>query len=207
MKPDKPEEFSVTFEIAQCQTQIFNAFDSLYFNNPWYIICEAAMSIKNKSEILKESLNKSEQDLMQLINEAAALYPYSEKTKEDLSFQLLKKTANKFGFHNLTKHFEMIEHLDATDKKIHKHFQKLINTMCQSEYEPLWREIYDKLRETQKEYPHRADILNTDNSIIETRQEIQKLMELIGGIFPKCSVKCPGGNYIFFPLFLLTVLC
>lgn len=67
INPDKPEEFSVTFENAQCQTQIFNAFDSLYFNDPWYIICEAAMSIKNKSEILKESLNKSEQDLMQLI--------------------------------------------------------------------------------------------------------------------------------------------
>lgn len=196
INPDKPEEFSVTFEIAQCQTQIFNAFDSLYFNNPWYIICEAAMSIKNKSEILKESLNKSEQDLMQLINEAAALYPYSEKTKEDLSFQRLKETANKFGFHNLTKHFEMIEHLDATDKKIHKHFQKLINTMCQSEYEPLWREIYDKLRETQKEYPHRADFLNTDNSIIETRQEIQKLMELKGysGTYPDFYKKGVSGN-------------
>lgn len=193
---EEPEKFSINFENAQCQTDIFNAFDSLYFNCPWYIICEAAMSIKNKSEFLKESLNKSEQNLMPLIDEVAALYPYSEKTKKDLSFQLLKETANKFAFHNLTKDFEMIEHLDANDKNIHKHFQKLINTLCQSEYEPLWREIFDKLRDTQKEYPHRADILNKDNSIIETRREIQKLMELKGysGTYPDFYKKGISGN-------------
>ena len=83
----------------------------------------------------------------------------------------------------------LLERLEKNNPDSYKFYEigrKLISILCLRQYEPLWREIYNKITESQKEYPSKTEYLCNKQLLADVRKNIQKYMELKGykGTYP-----------------------
>ena len=186
---DTIEEFCITFESADVDTEIFNSCSNVeMWEEPWGFLRRVALAIVIKSELPGNYCNSKEKELLPVIRELVNLGYFVGTPKEEyFSFCELKSMANQFGYRKIEELFEKLETIKLeNDKLFFTTVKKLIDCLCQHEYEPLWREIYNKLADSQAEYPDKVEAVCDNKLLVHTREEIQKLLESKGysGTYP-----------------------
>ena len=181
---DTAELFALSFESAEVDIDIYNACNhQLFWDNPWTHLKSICTSINIKSEIPHNYCNSKEKALLPIIREIDKLNCWFEVPEENpYSFSELKRLAIKYGYNKIEKMLSKLETLKPDDSKCFKLFNKLINTLCEQQYEPLWRDIYNRIADSQAEYPDEVESLCDKKLLANIRNDIQKLMESKGYI-------------------------
>ena len=106
--------------------------------------------------------------------------------QEFFLFGELKRLAHQYGYNKAEILFGKLETIKPGDDAFYKTVKKLIAILCQKQCEPLWREIYNKIAESQAEYPNKVDSLCNKELLMSVRNDIQALMESKGyiGTYP-----------------------
>ena len=191
LEEEKDINFSLAFESVKAEIKIYNSCSNLLFwANPWEILQAASLGIKMKFDLSANYCNEKEKELLPLVEEIAAL-EYREYFTETLkqknfSFNTLKGLAVKYNYKKVKVLLERLERINSDSYKFYEIGRKLISILCLRQYEPLWREIYNKIMESQKEYPSKTEYLCNKQLLADVRKNIQKYMELKGykGTYP-----------------------
>ena len=180
--------FALTFENAEAEVEIYNSCNNMTFwENPWDFMRTISFAIGMKADLPGDYCNAEEKELLPLIKEIVALEYWMELPEQELfSFGELKRLAHQYGYNNAENMLGKLETIRPSDNAFYKTVKKLIAILCQKQYEPLWREIYNKIAESQAEYPNKVDSLCDKELLMSVRNEIQTLMESKGyiGTYP-----------------------
>ena len=176
--------FALTFENAEVEVEIYNSCNNMTFwENPWDFMRTISFAIGMKADLPGDYCNAEEKELLPLIKEIVALEYWMELPEQELfSFGELKRLAHQYGYNNAENMLGKLETIKPSDNAFYKTVKKLIAILCQKQCEPLWREIYNKIAESQAEYPNRVDSLCDKELLMSVRNDIQTLMESKGYI-------------------------
>lgn len=180
--------FALTFENAEAEVEIYNSCNNMTFwENPWDFMRRISLAIGMKADLPGDYCNVEEKELLPLIKEIVALEYWIELPEQELfSFGELKRLAHQYGYNNAENMLGKLETIKPSDNAFYKTVKKLIAILCQKQCEPLWREIYNKIAESQAEYPNKVDSLCDKELLMSVRNDIQTLMESKGyiGTYP-----------------------
>lgn len=143
--------------------------------------------IIEKSKISFDNLNQKEKDLLPLLEEISDLSVYDDFKRK--SYPSIKEQATNIA---PSKFFQLLEELEkalAQHEKLSKILDKIHRETQKSEYEPLWRKLFNLIADSQNEYPKKADALLPKDYIDKLRTEITSLMHQNGyiGNYPDFS--------------------
>lgn len=174
--------FTLRFTDAKVDISLFKANEQMFYDNPWQHLQYVAVEILDKYSLFGDHLNDREKELLPLVAEISKLTYYSYMPDEFMNgdFSHLKAYIRKFGYDKLLPLIEKLEKEFFNYEKKYKIIKKLISRLNAKKYEPLWREIYNNLSESQTDYPSKTDTLCPPALLNETRSNIQKLMETHG---------------------------
>lgn len=184
---DEPEPCVIRFRDANVSVTLSNALSTAFSSDPWnYLLC-VAEDILSKYDLCGEFLNEKEKALLPLMADLCKLNYFHVIPKEFASPRLTafsKLVAD--GYAELLPHIKKIEE-SRRRKKRDSLTQKLIYKLCEVRYEPLWRSIYESIKESQADYPSLSDVHCTDKNITHAREHLQQYMESQGftGIYPE----------------------
>ena len=177
------------FTDVYVEYETFNATKTIYAETPWKHLLYIASDIYSKSKITKCLLNEEEKKLLPLIMELCNLTYCTLLPREFFtcnSFPILKSYAEKYGYDKVILLIQRLENAISNNKKCEKIVSKLITLLNNVKYEPLWREIFSQIAESQSEYPSLAEKDCPTGTLQKTRRNIQKLLEAHGysGTYP-----------------------
>lgn len=177
-------EFPVTFNFSdvQVKTEVYNATTCLFNNTPWLHLVEIGADILDKqTDLYGYELNEKEKVIQPLLEEIKLIHwIYGMNENSTVRFPMFKTYLKNFGYKKILKNIEKLENNYSDDKKKRKIINKLIFLLNQNTYEPLWREIYNKIADSQTEYPIKTDFCCNKNNLNKIREDIQQLMESHG---------------------------
>ena len=180
--------FALTFESARVETTVYNACcNSAMDENPWDSLRSICYNIGMKAEFPGAVFNEKERKLMPLIREICGLSYWLEYDKPNYqSFPELKTLASQYGCQKAEVLLAKLERIPTEDNAYDKTVQKLLAHICLKQCQPIWRDIYQKLVDSQKDYPSKADRYIDAQSLSEIRKSIQSQMEAKGytGTYP-----------------------
>lgn len=180
--------FALTFENAEAEVEIYNSCNNMTFwGNPWDFLRTISYAIDMKADLPGDYYNAKEKELLPIIKEIVALEYWMELPEQELfSFSELKRLAHQYGYNKAEIMLGKLETIKPGDNAFCKTVKKLIAILCEKQCEPLWRDIYNKITESQAEYPNKVDSLCDKNLIASVRNDIQVLMESKGyiGTYP-----------------------
>lgn len=174
--------FTVCFTDAKVDVTVFRADEQLFYDTPWDYLKSVANNILDKYILSADYLNDREKELLPLIAEISKLTPwwYIPDEFETADFPVLKSYIVKLGYTELLPIIERLENEFYNDNIKERILRKLISELNTQKYEPLWRELYNLLVESQSGYQSEADSVCPTDLLNETRNNIQKLMESHG---------------------------
>ncbi len=184
------ESFALTFENADVEIEVYNSCNNMnmiFLENPWEFLCTISFAIGIKADLPGDYCNAKEKELLSLIKEIVALEYWMELPEQELfSFGELKRMTHKYGYNKAEIMLGKLETIKPGDNSFYKTVEKLIAILCQKQCEPLWREIYNKIAQSQDEYPNKVDSLCDKELLMSVRNDIQTLMESKGylGTYP-----------------------
>lgn len=186
---DSTTPFSIRFTDAEVDVTLFRASEQISTETPWHHLATIAGNILSKQLNLSgDYLNDREKELLPLIQEISALgyWMFILHDSKTADFSQLKSYIVRFGYNELLPVFENLEKNFSDDKKKNRIIRNLISKLNTQKYEPLWRDLYNTIVETQAEYPTEATAHCPTELLNETRSNIQKLMEFHGysGTYP-----------------------
>ena len=187
-KPDG-EEFSVAFSQAEVQIECFNCVDSVvYWDDPWAYLRRLADWICYKAEAAEGHCNDLEKQLLPLLEEIRHL---NGIWVEELEYAELKALAIELGFAKIAQALSKLEGLRG--KKRLPACRKINGLLCRQKYEPLWRGIFEKIKESQSGYPQEAEVRCDGDVLLEKRSAVQMIMESHGftGAYPDFELRGP----------------
>lgn len=180
--------FTLRFHGARAEISVYRADVQGFFSTPWKHLCSIAGAILDKTALPGDHLNEKEKALLPLIAELSKLTYWTQIPEEYAScgLPLLKDRIRRHGFTELLPLVEKLEASLPNEKETRKRVMKLTARLDQTKYEPLWRELYGLLSDSQADYPAKADICVPGGVLTQTRQEIQRLMRAHGysGTYP-----------------------
>ena len=180
--------FSIPFENAETEVEIYNACNNVTFwENPWDFLRTISFAIGMKAELPGDCCNAKEKALLPLIKEIVMLEYWMRLPEQTLSsFSELKKLVRQYGSSKAEMLLSKLEKIKPGDNAFYNIVKKLKSLLCQKQYEPLWREIYNKILDSQAEYPNKTDSLCDKEMLTGVRGDIQALMESKGytGTYP-----------------------
>ena len=168
---DEQIKTKIIFKGCKVKTQIFNATDTIDFADPWGYLKSTAFSIKEKEMYAPKYLNAAEREIMPLINALVALpYPRQVRRSDTADYEALEPIAGLA---------EALLVYGDVAKLISK---KKINCIVLSDkkYECLWRVIYSKISDTQKEYGVSSEVLYGKEEAEKKREKITKFIKKAG---------------------------
>lgn len=182
-------ELNITFADAKAEINIYNAVKTVFLDTPWEYLCDIAKEIANKPVKI---LNSKEKESLTLITELAELAFDKDsdieesKVNKSPDFYTLKKYLTQYNHDEILPLFEKLEQEFLNNKKREALTEKIISTLNTIKYEPLWRELFNIINETQKGFPSATDKTCPSEVLTKTRKEIQRLMEEQGysGTYP-----------------------
>lgn len=178
------EPLRMTFEAARVEVSLFDACKGLSFTDePWSFLRIVGCAICEKAELPGDYCNPEEKALLPLLRELVSL---DFSRQEQASFPELKKLTEKYGYRKAGKLLHKLETIRSDEAAFPKIAEKLKELLCEKAYEPLWRELYEKLTASQAGYPHMAEVLFDPQLLTRSREEIQSLLESKGysGTYP-----------------------
>ena len=153
--------FEMTFSEAETVFNVYNA--SLcpgFWDNPWEYLFEIAYSITKKAEVCRELYCPAELELLPLLDELTSLGSFAAIMQRDkdgnvvskASFPRLRELTSKYRGKKADKFFDRLE-MPLDINTYYSVAEKLRTYLSLMRFEPLWREIYDAICESQKNYP------------------------------------------------------
>ena len=185
---EEPVSLSFFFDRADTETEIYRADRREFDDNPWDSLAFLAMDILDKNRLGAKYCNEKEIALLPLLKELRTLLHWMPEFDEETpNFEILKQYIKK---HNLS---HLIPLLDKFAKK--KPASSFItgclsNALNDAACENLWRELYELIADTQKEYADK--ILSYDQKKLQKiRLEIEECFQDLGygGKYPTFSKK------------------
>ena len=180
--------FALTFENAEAEVEIYNSCNNMTFlENPWDLLRTISFEIGIKADLPGDYCNAKEKELLPLVKEIVALEYWIELPEQEFfSFGELKRLSQKYSYSKVERLLGNLETIKPSNNSFYKTVKKLIAILCKKHCEPLWREIYNKIVESQAEYPNKVDSLCDKELLMIVRNDIQTLMESKGyvGIYP-----------------------
>lgn len=170
---EESEQLSVSFSGAEVKVESFNCVDSvIYWDDPWEYLQMLAGQIIDKAELPGKHCNERELALLPLLRDVCL------DREDELHLPLLKQMVQRYGFSKLEALLSKAEGRKAVDG--------LKRQLRKKEYEPLWREIFDKICQSQKDYPKKVECYCNLNTLHGLRQRVQVFMESRGyiGTYP-----------------------
>ncbi len=155
----------IPFTEAEVKVETFNALRRPMICDPWETLSLIALDVLEKSRLGEDCINAKEKALLPLLSELNLLDTFDPTKQYD--FPLLKQYAEKYGKKRLVSTLETLEkqHEPKNLIRIRQHLNRLA-------YEPLWRELYDRIADSQEEY--------TGSMIPENRQaDFEKMKKTI----------------------------
>lgn len=174
--------FAISFTDAKVDVTLFRADEQLFIETPWTYLQSVAGEILYKYMLPGKYLNDREKELLPLIAEISKLsyWAYIPDEYKSADFSHIKAYIVKFGYSELLPLIERLEKEFFNDNKKSRIIKKLVYKLNNQKYEPLWRELYNILVESQTAYPSKAVVCCPTELLNETRSDIQKLMESHG---------------------------
>ncbi len=181
----------IFFDNATVEVNIYRADNTEFGLTPWNTLVSIATEILSKKELGDKYFNEQEKELMPLIKEISGLSLFSRLLDDEpQSFEILKQYINK---HNVC-------HLIPLLDKVKEHFTKITsrqmllarldNKLNDKKCEPLWRELYGLIAETQKGYPDKILSYN-QKKLNKIRLQIEQSFHNLGyeGKYPTFNKK------------------
>ena len=185
------EPIVLCFTDAKVDVTLYNATAQSFNDDPWCHLQRVAGNIVDKHSLSEKYLNDKEKEIFPLCAEISRLSYWAFMQKgTQIYFPKLKSYISKHGFDELLPLVEKMEN-SLEDKTRDKAKKKLINKLNMKKYEPLWRDIYGLIADSQEEYPQKASVCCSAEQLNDERAKIQALMESHGysGKYPD-FVKC-----------------
>ncbi len=162
---DEEGDVCFRFSCPEAIAEAYNQYEMIGY--PWESLSEVATAIVNKSELSEKLCNSAEKELLPLMRELASVDGISDGKRD---FTLLKQLAGAYGFDKVTS---VLEQAEKHDEYSYKESQKRLALLNRAEYEPLWREIYEKIANSQKDYPRLAVPDAQKEALERARREIE----------------------------------
>ncbi len=185
---DEVLPFSLSFEDATAEVQVFNGCRSItILDNPWDYLGRICYGIYSKASLPCECLGSKEKALLPLIAELASfdhwLFIPADAPEK---YNEMKALARKHGHRKVEAALERLESTTTGTPKYYKLYSKLTALLSQRKHASMWRDIYDRIAESQEEYPSSIEQRFSSEELTKTRAEIQSLMEAKGyiGTYP-----------------------
>lgn len=173
--------FGIRFRDAHVTTEVFSAMDSgSPTGSAWDILEQIADGILTKRDHDETLCNSAELELLPVLRELSALHYYQEANR---NFPRFRALAQKHGYEKLTQMLAALETESRPKWRIRLH-GILRTEMMLAKYEPLWRELYAQISNSQASYPRKAEQLpGTDAA----REVIQRQLHELGfeGTYPE----------------------
>lgn len=172
--------FEIKFSSAKCETKIYNCSEDFgYAETAWNILYNICTAIKTKNDSLHGGCNDKEKELMPLIEEIVALFDLTQ-IKSECNFKELKSIAQKHDCKKLLQKIIKTEKKTCGTLSYTKNALQLIYALNNKKYENIWREIYDKLQNSQSEYGKKAETLCPPDILKSAKEKITEQMNLLG---------------------------
>ena len=182
--------FALEFDSASVEVRLYNACAGTTLDSPWGFLSDIARSIEMKAELPGEYCSSAERELLPLLHEIATL---ESSASGDPSFENLKRLAKKHGVPKTVKQLCRLERKRPGSFFYRAAAKRLTARLSMESNAPLWREIYEKIRLSQEQYPAKAEKEYPSDRLESIRARIQKEMEGHGylGSYPDFSKDAP----------------
>lgn len=151
---EQTRELNLYFRDAETVLEVFRAESAE--ERPWELLADLARVIRLKAEFGDEILNEREQRMMPLLGELVRFSRYDVETSCSPGFPELRGLFERYGYQELDKLVRNAEDALGT-KRRHSRINALKAKLNRVKYEPLWRELYQTVMESQQDYPRRAE--------------------------------------------------
>lgn len=174
--------YHFTFEDAETVTEVYNAINSIcLWDHPWNFLVTAASGIVAKAYLPGTHCNNQELAMLPLLTEIAALDDWDELPEDfPFAFPALKALAQKHHCHALAMSFEALSQKAPDSDDYTAQVQKIIEKLCDQSVEPLWREIFNQICQSQENYPDKAEQCCPSTVLHATREAICNQMAQYG---------------------------
>ncbi len=179
------KSFALCFDSVDTVIELYRADQWTDAKKPWEMLADMATSIINKRSVCNECLNKKERSLLPLLDELASLrYWRSQEDVKRHGFAELNKLIVKNGQNGLLKYTKAVTEA-KNERKKDKKLNKLLNKLNEAVYEPLWREIFDLIADSQEGYTNKSLCCNQDK-LKDIRAKIEDKLHILGyeGAYP-----------------------
>lgn len=150
------------------------------FETPWSCLQSLGASLMEKDRIAGYACNEEEKALLPLMREIVSLDAVLEEKDWVKKFPELKELAQKYGKDNVAELLDEIEKTLPDISSCQKLLDKLFFILNGIECEPLWREIFNQIEQSQKAYPDRVSLLCPRKLVEKSREDVQSQMEALG---------------------------
>ncbi len=168
---------AVRFVDATVEVHLYRADcgGNYIFENPWETLSFMASDILSKKTLGDRYLNRKEKEAVPLLKELKALSFWTSLGDEEiLDFSVLKSYAEKHQFRQLIPLFDKAIKTANDSAK-----SRLLNQLNQAACEPMWREVYALIVESQAGYPKRIDVYDQEK-LCQIRQQITRQLRALG---------------------------
>lgn len=176
--------FTIRFSGASVEAVPCRADEDFGLNSPWGLLTISASSIMEKYSVSEDLLNDGEKELLPLLAELTKLAYQKELSApwNGTGFPQLKAYIRNAGYSELLSALEKVE----KDFSNCRRFQILFTKLDQGKYEPLFRELWNKIVATQRAYPSASQIEIPHIKLVGIRRRVTKMMEELGycGTYP-----------------------
>ncbi len=165
LETDSEGDACFSFSSPKATAKVYSGCEFSF--DPWRTLTGAAEGILRKHEILPELLCPTETELLPLAKELSLLDLTFEEKR---GFSLLKERAARYGFD------ELVSLLSSAEQKPDKSYVNVterLNELNKSKYEPLWRELFELITDSQKDYPKTSDLCKDKERLTALRREIE----------------------------------
>ncbi len=184
-------QFALCFSSAEVVTEVYkcSTLFSQFTKGPWAYLGFISREILYKNTISPENINEKEKAFLPLMNELALIShtvagcPYASYDK-DRGFSELRRYAESYGSTEMITSLAQIEGLyettSETSFKIINAYTKLQRRLSDKKYETMWREIFDALCKSQKEYPDKVEFMDYKEALYDIREHVDKFFRAAG---------------------------
>ena len=169
----------IPFGSAETEVEIYNIDAVSFGSSPWEYLFSVAYMILEKRNLGEKYFNEKEKELIPLLTELRDLYAFTPESESTSGFKILKEYVQKYGFTRLIPLFDKV--IKRRGKPLSQAFaiSGLLNKLNDSKCEELWREIYEKIKASQKEYPPKVDFSKSEK-LSKIRKKIERRFHEIG---------------------------
>ncbi len=174
---DESSSFTITFTDAASAITVTRNEHSITVD-PWSILESFVIEFIRKYKISEELLNEKEKALLSLVTELASFTFWASLMGElcPADYPQLSALAEKYDKPKLSVLLNKLCRKECTEKQKSKLAEQITSLFFLAEYEPLWRDIFERFTDSQSEYPRRCELSQASSELDSLRAQITEIL-------------------------------